>query len=211
MLEFVPEPRTGTEQRFVDEEKGVLRIFDLDELFVPNPRPDAVDSDETMAPEVRRPIVRPLLVRERLSRLIGNAGREEHRGPHFHEPFHQRFGRFPGKILGDLEAQHEIEPPVPAHSLVQVGLDEPLCRNLQLVYFRVAGIHSPNVVDPMLPKDAEPDSPSATDVADRLGLKQLHYQRDDEPRRVPLRLLTGVETLARVGAVRHAISLVAEP
>jgi hypothetical protein len=69
-------------------------------------------------------------------------------------------------MLGHVETNSEIELPVQPHPALQIGFDETLGRNIQLVYLGATAIHSPNVVDAILLKYAQPDAASATNVAD---------------------------------------------
>ena len=131
------------------------------------------------------PEARPLLVDVAIALLEGYGGGEDDGRRQPGQALHQRLRRLRRKMLGDLEAQGEIEPPAQLQRPAQLVLVEQSRGDLQIGAGHPGAVDATNVGDAVLAEGREPQAGAAADIDDALGPEQLdQHGRDD--RRGPL-------------------------
>ena len=128
--------------------------------------------------------------------------REEDDRPEADQRIDERRCVLGGEMLGDFQAQDQIESPLQANGRRQVMSQESLAGDFQKGGVHVAAIDPKGVGDALLGEDRQPRANAAADVDNRAGLDRLRDERDDLRRRLARAAPPVFEKLARVW-LRH--------
>jgi len=98
------------------------------------------------------------------STLMGYCCREQDDGTKIHERIYQRCGVLLGQMLGDFEAEYQIEAPVQTYGRGQIVRPESILTDLKPVSLYIITVDSVNVGYTVAGKGRQPGSYSTSNV-----------------------------------------------